>query len=176
MFSQPWWIESAVKFVGQDIPVNATVKTGPNSRVVLQCDDKTIITVGPDTEIALDDLVGKAGPEHNVLIRLLRGIVGIVAPNRTWNKFEVETSVAIASVRSTEWLVESSLESGTAVFVTVGSVDVQAAQQAYILMKGEGVTLQDTVTKGLEPVVAEVKSWGEKRIAKSRSALGFDWE
>lgn len=124
--------------MGQDIPVNATVKTGPDSRVVLQCDDKTIITVGPDTEIALEDFVAEAGPVHNVLIRLLQGIVGIVAPNRAWNKFEVETSVAIASVWSTEWLVESSLESGTAVFVAVGSLDVQAAQQAYVLMEGEG--------------------------------------
>ena len=53
------------------------------------------------------------------------GIAGFVAPQRSWNKFEVATEVAIASVRSTEWLVESDLEGTTAIFTRRGHVDVQ---------------------------------------------------
>ena len=173
---QQQWTEKFKAVTGLNIPVTATVETGPASRVVLHCDDETIITVGPDTKIIIDDLVGQSGPERNILLQLLQGIVGIVAPNRNWNRLEVETSVAIASVRSTEWLVESRTKSGTAVFVTVGSVDVFATDQSYVLMPGEGVTVQDPKANEVNAVIPEVKRWGEKRIAKSRSALGFDWE
>ena len=173
---QQEWTEKIVSVARLNIPVTATVETGPDSRVVLLCDDTTTITVGPDTKIVIDDLVGQAGPEHNILLRLLQGIVGIVAPNRTWNRFEVETSVAIASVRSTEWLVESQTGSGTAVFVAKGMVDVFATDRAYVMAAGEGVTLEEAATNELNTVVPEVKRWGEKRITQSRSALGFDWE
>ena len=170
------WTVSLVGVERLSVPATATVETGPNSRVVLLCDDGTTITVGPDTEIVLADLVGESGPEKNVLLRLLRGIVGIVAPNQTWKRFEVETSLAVASVRSTEWLVESYTGSGTAVFVALGSVGVLANQQAYVLEPGEGITLKEVASNGLEPEAPQVKSWGEARIAKSRLALGFDWE
>ena len=170
------WTVSLVGVARLNVPATATLETGPNSRVALLCDDGTTITVGPDTEIALAELVGESGPERNVLLRLLRGIVGIIAPNQTWKRFEVETSLAVASVRSTEWLVESFTGAGTAVFVASGSVDVFADQQAYLLESGEGITLKEAVSNGLEPEVPQVKSWGEARISKSRSALGFDWE
>lgn len=170
------WTVSLVGVERLNIPATATVETGPNSRVALLCDDGTVITIGPDTEIVLADLVGESGAKKNVLLRLLRGIVGIVAPNQTWERFEVETSLAVASVRSTEWLVESYTGSGTAVFVASGSVGVLANQQAYVLEPGEGITLKEAVSSGAESEAPQVKNWGDARIAKSRSALGFDWE
>lgn len=170
------WTVSLVGVERLNVPATATVVTGPKSRVSLLCDEGTIITVGPDTEIALGDLVGESGPEKNVLLRLLRGIVGIVAPNQTWKRFEVETSLAVASVRSTEWLVESYTGSGTAVLVALGSVSVSANQQDYVLEVGEGITLKEATSNELAPEVPQVKTWGEARISKSRSALGFGWE
>lgn len=168
--------ESIKVVAGLNIPAGATLETGSNSRVVLLCDDSTSITIGPDTEIALPFLIGNAGPQRNVLLRLLQGIVGIVAPKQNWRHFKVETSLAIASVRSTDWLVESDSVSGTAVFVTAGSVDVLASQQSFLLEPGEGITLKPAAATGVEPEIPEVKRWGEARIAKSRIALGFDWE
>lgn len=161
---------------GQDIPAAAVLETGSSSRVVVRCDDGTTITLGPDTRLELDTLVGDSGPDRTVLMRLVNGITGIVAPNRTWDQFQVETSVAIASVRSTEWVVESDPETGTAVFVALGSVDVLARQLSFVLMEGEGVTLPPELLGATPADIPQVISWGDGRIARSREALGFDWE
>lgn len=148
----------------------AKISTGQETRVKIVCDDRIVITIGAATEVNLEQLAGSAGPHTNVILQLIEGIVGIVAPKRTWRRFDVRTPVAIASVRSTEWLVEHDSAGGAAVFVRAGEVAVRVRDgRRFVLSRGEGISISAAGAAG------EIKVWGAGRIAKSTEALGFDW-
>lgn len=155
---------------GAAIAPESKVATGPGSRVNIACDDGLTVTIGAATEANLEQIVGPSGPSASAMVQLIRGIIGIVAPIRTWRSFEVRTPIAIASVRSTEWLVEHGESGGTAVFVRKGVVEVGADGAAYRLNPGDGVTVTGAGS------LATVKQWGAERIARSGAALGFGWK
>lgn len=151
---------------GQPVALEAKVATGPDTRVKIACAGDTVVTVGTGTEINLGTL---AAPDDGVIMQLIEGIVGLVAPERR-GAFDVRTPVAIASVRSTEWLVEHAPAEGSAVFVRAGRVAVRArAGGAFGLGPGEGISIARDGTPGA------VKTWGPPRIERSTEALGFDW-
>jgi len=156
-----------------DLPDGATqIATGADTRVRIVCDDRIVVTIGPATELALHSLAGPSGSTVDIVLELASGIVGILAPERTWRLFEVRTPLAIASVRSTQWLTEHG-ETETAVFVRRGSVAVSTVNGAANLVEGAGVTVEaraGTVTLG------DVKQWSAARIGRSTGALGFDWQ
>ena len=156
--------------VGISVPSEAKIATGLDSRVNIRCDDGITVTIGPGTEVNLERLVGPSGPESSTIVQLVRGIVGIIAPNGTWGLFQVRTPVAIASVRSTEWLVEHGDIDGTAVFVRKGVVEVDSDGNAVSLAPGDGITISRT------RAMSQVKQWGAERIARSGGALGFGWK
>jgi ferric-dicitrate binding protein FerR (iron transport regulator) len=147
------------------------VATGPAARLEIRCDDDLVLTLGAGVEVELEGLIGRSGASESVVLRLLRGIVGIDAPNRTWESFEVRTPLAVASARTTAWLVEYAEPTGAGVFVRSGSVDVAAARggAAVRLDAGEGVTIPPGAAR-----VAVVR-WGDSRIAGAGATLGFGW-
>lgn len=149
----------------------ARVETGPGTRLEVTCDDGLVVTVGPETVLDLGSIASPDGADGSLMIDLFVGILGIVAPGGDWQGLGARTPVAIASVRSTEWLVEHDAAAGgaTAVFVREGRVEVANAAAGVVLAPGEGVTL------GPEGVVNPVKAWGAERIARSTGALGFGW-
>lgn len=151
---------------GQPVPAEAKLATGPGTRVKIACDGGIVVTVGTGTEVNLETLVGRG---DSIVVQLVEGILGLLAPADGWRRFEVRTPVAIASVRGTEWLVEHGAE-GSAVFVRAGRVVVRPrAGGGASLGPGEGITIAADGSPG------EVKAWGPPRIARSTAALGFDW-
>jgi hypothetical protein len=161
------WGELAI---GSSVPEEAKIATGHEGRVNLACDDGIIVSVGPGSEVNLEQLAGQSGPGRSAIVQLAAGIIGIIAPYRNWKRFEVRTPLAIASVRSTEWLVEHRADSGTAVFARKGVVDVASGSEVHRLASGDGITITDT---GEPP---RVKQWSLERIARSGQALGFGWK
>lgn len=155
---------------GQAVDRDAHLRTGDATRMHIVCDDGIRVTVGVSTEILLGGLVGPAGADRTIGVKLLTGIAGFVAPERNWGAFEVTTDVAVTSVRSTEWLVETSVDEGTAVFTRKGMVDVQASGATLTLGAGQGVTVAASGTMGA------VATWGAARIAQVNAALGYDWQ
>lgn len=151
---------------GQPLAAEAKVATGRATRVRIVCDDGIVVTVAPASEVNLESLTS---PGDSVIMQLVHGIVGLFAPERM-RRFEVRTPLAIASVRSTEWLVEHDPAEGSAVFVRAGRVAVGARTGGrFGLGPGEGITITP------DGVPGEVKTWGQPRIARSTEALGFDW-
>ena len=149
------------------LPPEATIKTGPGDRVEITCADGITVTIGVATEVDIDDL---ASPSRNILFRLVAGIVGIVAPGGGWDRIEVRTPLAIASARSTEWLVETNAEAGAAVFVRDGQVSVALSDGTQV-----GLAADEGVTVGQDGKAGPVKVWGAARIARSVDALGLGW-
>jgi hypothetical protein len=160
---------------GGALPAAATrIETGPETRLEVSCAGGFVVTIGPESMADLADLL-RPDAEPGIVMTLLQGILGIVAPDRTPERTEgpvaVRTPAAIAAVRSTAWLVEHDPEAGaTAVFVREGRVTVSNREIAVVLRDGEGITLT------ADTVVRDVASWGRPRIEQSTGALGLGWD
>lgn len=153
---------------GQAVAFEGKVSTDGQTRVKIGCGDGIVVAIGTATEVNLETLVSQS---DDVILQLLNGIVGLIAPGERAGGFMVRTPVAIASVRSTEWLVEHEPADGSAVFVRAGRVGVAArAGGRATLGAGEGVSVAPDGTAG------EVKTWGEARIERSTARLGFGWQ
>lgn len=153
--------------VGAALSAKDVLKTGPSGRVEVACSDGTHVTVGPDTEIGLGSLIGEQGDNASIGMSLHRGIARFLAPVRTWGTFNVFGPVAVASVRSTEWIMETP-KRGTNVFVMQGVVEVQSKR---------GGTVQLSPTYGVDVAadgtMAAPKKWGAKRVADVMQRLGL---
>ncbi len=127
------------------------------------------MTLGPDTEINLGSLVGEQDQNGSIGMSLHRGIARFLAPVRTWGTFNVFGPVAVASVRSTEWIMETPKQ-GTNVFVLDGVVAVQSK-------RGDNVHLQptygvDVAADGTMGEAQEVgRQAGRRRPGEARPAI-----
>jgi FecR protein len=143
---------------GDDVFVDDILRTGAESRALIVCTDGLEIAIGPGTELAVRSFVTGEPVGLRVVLGLLQGITrligGLVEGDRS---IEIDTRTAIASVRSTEWLVESTAK-GTGVLSISGEVTVRAlAGGSVVLQPGEGTD----VVPGGAPRAAAV--WGEAR-------------
>lgn len=152
--------------VGMALASTDEVRIGKNGRITITCSDETVVTLGPSTDISLGSLVGPKG--GNIGMSLHRGIARFLAPVRTWGAFNVFGPVAVASVRSTEWIMETP-KKGTNVFVITGTVQVRAKAGGNVyLTDGQGV---DVNSAG---VMGEPKVWGAERVAATKKKLGLE--
>jgi hypothetical protein len=152
---------------GTDLGPRDLLQTGASARVEIACSDGTRVTVGPDTEIGLGSLVGEQAGDASIGMSLHRGIARFLAPVRTWGSFDVFGPVAVASVRSTEWIMETP-ERGTNVFVREGVVEVQSK-------RGQAVQLSPTYGVDVAPdgTMGEPKRWGAQRVTNVLTKLGL---
>jgi hypothetical protein len=153
--------------VGADLAPSDVLRTGASSRIDVACSDGTHVTLGPDTEINLGSLVGEQDANASIGMSLHSGIARFLAPVRTWGTFNVFGPVAVASVRSTEWIMETP-KRGTNVFVLDGVVEVQSK-------RGDNVRLEPTygVDVAADGTMAAPKKWGAKRVADVLARLGL---
>lgn len=143
------------------------IRTGGDGRVEIRCSDQTTVTIGAETEINLGSLVGEQGDDETIGMSLHRGIARFLAPVRTWGTFNVFGPVAVASVRSTEWVMETP-KRGTNVLVLKGRVEVRSKKsEGIILGPSHGVDVAPDGTMG------EAKIWGPARVEKTLARLAF---
>ncbi|MFO1038484.1 MAG: FecR family protein [Geminicoccaceae bacterium] len=145
--------------VGSSVFAADNVRTGPASKVRIEGGDGLVIVIGPASEVMIARYVREPG--HGLVeaaLSLVRGIVRLVGePTAGPRRIEVDTATALASVRSTDWLVDLT-EKGTGVFVARGSVEVRGrAGGAVVLAPGEGTD----VAAGQQPTAP--KRWGAAR-------------
>lgn len=154
--------------VNGEIFVSDTIRTGTDGRAEVTFTDGSVLTVGPDSEVAVSFFAPEAS-ESVALLDLISGIARMTVNKATaWGRFEVRTTTAVASVRGTEYLVEA-LPDKTAVFVAEGRVAVssRAGAGTIILRKDQGVD----VTKEYVELVA--KTWGAKRRDAAMARVTF---
>ena len=153
---------------GDPVFIADRVLTGPDGRVRIAFQDESLLAIGSDSEVVVDDFrIGRDGRRLNAVISLLLGIVrAAVTPAAPSVVFDVRTRVALASARSTDWIVEAKPDH-TAVFVAEGLVDVTASGGQVLLGSGLGTD----VMAGRAPT--SPKRWGEARVrdVMGRTAL-----
>ena len=145
------------------------VRTHADGRLLIRCRDGLRILVGSGTEVALRSYLADDGANRlRATIGLLRGIVRLIGAQRLRQpSIEVDTRTAVASVRSTDWLVESTPR-GTGVLTLEGAVEVRGLAGGRVLVReGHGTD----VPSGGQPTLPA--RWGEtrRRDAIARTSL-----
>lgn len=134
--------------------------TGLGGRMEVRCPDGSSLVVGERSTVRLSIFITDNRP-HNAVVEVLEGIVRALLPSgHTWERFDVVTKTAVASVRSTVWIVDVKPDS-TGVFVEDGNVLVSSrANQAQVyLPAGFGVDV------GPQAAPMEIKAWGATRVS-----------
>lgn len=154
--------------MAQEINVADTIRTTADSRAEVTFTDGSILTVGPNSEVAVSFFAPEAS-ESTAVLDLISGIARMTVNKATaWGRFEVRTTTAVASVRGTDYLVEA-LPEKSSVFVAEGRVAVSSRVGAgtVVLREGQGVD----VTGEYVDLVA--KFWGEKRRIEALARVTF---
>ncbi len=147
--------------------------TGEGGRALLEFTDRSLLALGSRTEVRLDDYrVETASASLKGFLTLLGGILRMsIVQSTKAEDFSIRTQTAIASARSTDWIVEAR-PSETTVFVLSGVVTVaDAAQGASVRVSaGEGTRVAVPAAEG----PAAPKIWGAKRAADALSRTGTE--
>ncbi|MGD9744257.1 MAG: FecR domain-containing protein [Dongiaceae bacterium] len=155
---------------GMALHIGNRIVTGETGRLEIHLADGSVLVVGPATEIALDRFVApSAANAGDALIEVIAGILRIALDSASsWTRFEVTTRTAVASVRSTEWVVDAKPDT-TGVFVIEGRVTVveRGLKGGVILDPGFG-----TDVKAGEPPTPP-KRWGQKRVDDAMARTTF---
>lgn len=134
------------------------IATASASRALIELPDGTTVTLGEQSRVSLAHILvqERAGPARSML-DLVTGIIRLVTP-ATRDDVHVRTRSAVASVRGTEWIVESGPERDS-VLVQEGSVTVEPRIGTVLeLQAGEGTDIPHDGPPS-PPAV-----WGEARV------------
>lgn len=156
-------------YLGSLLLAGDRIATGEEARVLIEFSDRSLLALGSNTDIVLDDYSRSqgSGPLKGFLT-LLAGIMRMSLSQSTMaENFAIRTETAVASVRSTDWIVEVT-ESDTQVFVVSGVVRVADSENArgVDLKAGDGTS----VAAGAAPKSPSV--WGRPRVAKVLARTG----
>ncbi|MDJ0945849.1 MAG: FecR domain-containing protein [Kiloniellales bacterium] len=159
--------------LGRLLYAGDSVVTGEGGRLLLEFTDRSLLALGSRTEVRLDDYaIENASGSLKGLLSLLGGILrmSIVQTTKAEN-FSVRTQTAVASARSTDWIVEAQ-PSETTVFVLSGVVTVADASRSTSVRvsPGEGTSVALTAAEG--PTTPKI--WGAKRAADALSRTGIE--
>jgi hypothetical protein len=114
--------------LGAAVQVGDTVDVGADGRLKLRMADGSIVAVGSGTRMTVTAYaVTASGQRQAAQLALAHGLLHtVVSPSQPAAKFEVDTAVGTAAVRSTDWLVEATA-TDQEVSVLSGSVVVTSA-------------------------------------------------
>lgn len=141
--------------LGAPIRRRDEVRTLADAKLQIEFHDGSELVLGADSKVAI---ARYAPSDGRGLLKLLQGIVRAVLPESgSWRRFDVETRNAVASVRSTQWIVALSPE-GTAVFAVAGAVAVRGGGAEVLLNEGQGT---DVPTAGKPDAPGR---WGRSRV------------
>lgn len=145
------------------------IATGAGGRAEMTLADGSRVTIGEESEVTVSTFLPQQRGARAAVLELLKGIVRAVVPAGNWDRFEIRTATAIASVRSTDWLVDFDGRR-TGVFVFSGAVGVsnEAGAGAVLLQPRQG---SDVVGGQLPTQPVE---WRQPRIDASLARLRFE--
>jgi hypothetical protein len=153
--------QPSVLILGADVLKGDRIVTGAQSRVKVEFFDRTLLAVGPATDITIAEYLGQTATEKRPsFFSLLLGIARITGlPGSPKRDLEVRARTAVASVRSTDWIIEAKNDV-TSVLVLHGQVAVAGTHDgATVVLDPEEGT---DVKRGAQPTAP--KTWGAGRV------------
>jgi hypothetical protein len=146
--------------LGQAVQVGDTVDVAANGKAKLRMTDGSVVSVAPGSRMTIGAYaVDSAGQRQDAQLSLGQGLLrAVVAPVERPARFEVETAVGTAAVRSTDWFVEASAASMQVGVLTGSVVMTSAATRRGVTVPARwGARLE----AGRDPVPARVWSQAE---------------
>lgn len=147
--------------IGAPLSVSDRIRTGAGGKIEVAFGDGSRLVIGPDSEVTLAEFELRETTLVRAVIELVVGILRARIDAAPVDLYEVRGRTAIASVRGTHWIVQTSPEN-TAVFVVDGSVGVTAAYGTVevTLAPGQGT---DVAADGSASPPAR---WGQARVER----------
>jgi hypothetical protein len=155
--------------LGTELLVGDEVTTGRDGKLLLQCSGGLSVVIGPGTTLVLRRFQAeRGGGLLDAIFELVTGITRLVGESLPGGSVvTVTTETAIASVRSTDWLLDVT-DVSTGVFARDGEVWVTGrAGGAVLLRPGEGTD----VRPGEAPT--EPRQWGAARRDAALARTSF---
>jgi hypothetical protein len=146
------------------------LRTGPDARLEAGLADGSMIRMGENAELAVDEFVYGLDDTEETTLRLVKGALLYVSDKLRGNrerKVRVRTPVAILGVRGTEFWV-GPIDGATGVLVIAGEVSVGTTMGVVNLGPGEGTMVQDNGT------LSPRKAWGQAKVARALAMVAFD--
>lgn len=145
--------------LGAEVLRRDRIVSGHDGRVRIEFVDRSLVAIGSDTELLVADYAaGRDGRRLGAVLSLLSGIVRAVVAE-PGGSFDITSRAAVASARSTEWLMETT-GAGTAVFAAAGVVAVQSVGTNAVVELTPGMGTD--VPPGVAPT--QPKLWGKARV------------
>ena len=160
---------------GAQIRVGDHVVTGHNARVGLRMIDGAVLSLGADTEFAVNDYryqeqAGQGTARLELLKGVFRAVTGAIGKLKE-RDFKVKTSVGTIGIRGTDFwggfyfsqALDVALLGGKGIYIenAAGVVEVTEA--------GEGVTVHSDNVLPLPP-----KRWGEQKLNAAKQSITWD--
>jgi hypothetical protein len=145
------------------------IRTGVAGKVRIECFSGITIIIGPDSEVSIERYLVAGASGLDAAFQLLTGIMRLIGEAVSGpTSLTIETSQAVAAVRSTDWLVEITPET-TGVLVLSGLVELRSKSAPGVvrLSSGEGADVPD------QGPPTPPRRWGEARrqAALARTTL-----
>ncbi|MFW5679417.1 MAG: hypothetical protein ACOC3D_04080 [Pseudomonadota bacterium] len=152
---------------GERLAAGDRLVTGVGSRVLLQIDGGLGVVVAASSEMMVERAVATVDGPWSIVLDLARGLLrAVLTAPAEGGAVDVRTALAVTSVRSTEWTVETGA-AGTAVFARDGEVTVTGNGASVVLRSGEGTDVRPG-----EPPTPPV-AWGPPRVRTTLERSSF---
>ena len=154
--------------VGADLYVDDEVRTGADGRVVVESNAGLKLVIGAASEVRVRRwLVEHQQSRIDIALGMVPGIMRLFGePVDKARSVEVQTRAAVASVRSTEWVVDATA-AGTAVLSIEGPVEVRSPAGGVTLGTGDGTDVQ------LDGAPGAPVQWGQARFERTLARVPF---
>lgn len=145
------------------------LRTGSGARLRARFEDGSVVTLGEQAELAIDEFVYTPGKTRALSLRALEGALLFIGEKLFGgdNEVQIRTPVAILGVRGTEVWV-GPIDGATGVLVLDGEVSVGSAKGVVILGPGEGTMISDDGT------LSPPKVWGQGKVARALAMVALE--
>ncbi|MDF3074664.1 MAG: hypothetical protein K0S54_2331 [Alphaproteobacteria bacterium] len=107
--------QTTAKKTGDRVFQNELIRTGTESKGQLLFRDETSLTIGPDSEVKLDQFVYNPQGNSSVTLNATKGVFRFISGSLPSQAYEIKTPAATIGVRGTIILI-ALLPDGTAIF------------------------------------------------------------
>lgn len=154
--------------VGAELFVDDEIRTGADGRVVVESGAGLKLVIGAASEVRIRRwLVDQPQSRIEVVLSMVTGILRLLGePVDRPRTVEVQTRAAVASVRSTEWVIEAT-GAGTAVLSIEGAVTVRSPMGGGTLHPGDGMDVR------LAAPPSPPTRWGQARVDSTLARVPF---
>jgi len=157
--------------IGDHVYKNDTIWTGKAGKLQVELKDGTVLKLGQNAKVALDDFVyQESGGTVALALRSVAGafrFIGGEIDKQSPESTEIETPLATLTIRGTDIFV-GPIDGGYGVFVFSGKVDVATDTGSVSLGDGDGTML---TSRRAPP--GPVKRWPAAKIKRAEDLTGL---